>query len=169
MPRRTFNILRRHLKADRFLFSGLIVMRVCSFCRTHNFLYVVAPESSYCERYFRSYLEYKLAPPDAKAERLFKKKKRLIFEITVTYTKISRFRKQYRAVMKKLRDLDSRENRNILELEIDEILSDKQFLALKALNFFSSRPFSFTVSVGERSINLFLRLLNFPDKSAEML
>ena len=93
MPCRIFSILRRYLKADRLLSSGLIVMRACSFYRIYNFLCVITPESSYCERYFRSYLEYKLAFPDVKAERLFKKKKRLVFEITVIYAKITRFRK----------------------------------------------------------------------------
>jgi hypothetical protein len=63
-----------------------------------------------------------LAPLDAKAERLFKKKERLAFEIIAIYAKITRLRKQYRAVMKKLRDLGSRENRNILELEMNEIM-----------------------------------------------
>jgi hemerythrin len=122
MPRRTFNILRRHLKADRLLSSGLIVMRACSFCRTHNFFYVITPESSHCERYFRSHLECELAPLNAKAERLFKEEKRLVSEITAAYAKITRFRKQHRAVMKKLRDLDNRKDRNIFELKIDEIM-----------------------------------------------
>jgi hypothetical protein len=93
MPRRISSTLRHYFKADRFLSSGLIIMRACSFYRTHNFLYMVAPESPYCERCFRSYLEYKLAFPDAKAERLFKKEERLAFEIAAIYAKISRFRK----------------------------------------------------------------------------
>jgi hypothetical protein len=122
MPRRIFSILRRYLKADRFLSSGLIVMRACSFYRTHNFLCVITPESSHCERYFRSHLKYELTPPDAKAERFLKKKERLASEITAAYTKITRFRKQYRAIIKKLRDLGNREDRNILELKMDEII-----------------------------------------------
>jgi hypothetical protein len=68
-------------------------MRTYSFYRTHNFLYIITPKSLYCERYFRFYLKYKLAFPDAKAERLLKKKKRFISEITVIYAKISRLRK----------------------------------------------------------------------------
>jgi tRNA(Ile)-lysidine synthase TilS/MesJ len=122
MPRRTSSTLRRHFKADRLLFSGLIVMRAYSFCRTYNFLCVITPEFSYCERYFRSYLECELAPLNAKAERLFKEKERLTFKIVAAYAKITRLRKQYRAIMKKLRDLGSREDRNILELKIDEVM-----------------------------------------------
>jgi hypothetical protein len=93
MPRRISNILRRHFKADRFLSSGLIVMRAYSYYRTYDFFYVITSESSHCERCFRFYLKCELAPPDAKAKRLFKKKERLVFEITAIYAKISRLRK----------------------------------------------------------------------------
>ena len=93
MSRRISSILRRYLKTDRLLSSGLIVMRAYSFYRIHNFLYVIAPEFSHCERCFRSYLEYKLAPLNAKAERLFKEKERFISEIAAVYAKTSRFRK----------------------------------------------------------------------------
>jgi hypothetical protein len=168
MSRRIFSILRRHLKADRLLSFSLIIMRAYSYCRIHNFFYIVTPESLHCERYFRFYLKCELAPPDAKTERFFKEKERLAFEIAAVYTKISRLRKQYRAIMKKLRDLGSRENRNILELEIDKILSDRQFSILKALNSLSPRLSSFTVSVGKKSTNSFLRLLNFPNKNAKI-
>jgi hypothetical protein len=71
--------------------------------------------------------------------------------------------------MKKLRDLGNWENRNILEFEMDKILSDRQFPTLKILNSFSSRPSSFTVPVGgEGFTNPFLRLLDFPSKNTEM-
>jgi hypothetical protein len=70
--------------------------------------------------------------------------------------------------MKKLRDLSNREDRNILELEIDKILSDRQFSILKALNSSSSRPSSFIIPVREGFTNFFLRLLDSPGKSAEM-
>ena len=144
-------------------------MRACSFYRIHNFLYVIALESSHYKRYFRSYLECELAPPDAKAERLFKKEERLASEITAAYAKISRLRKQHRAVMKKLRDLGNRKDRNILELEIDKILSDRQLSVLGALNSFSPRPSSFTVPVeGEGFTDPFFRLLDSPNKNAEV-
>jgi tRNA(Ile)-lysidine synthase TilS/MesJ len=124
-------------------------MRAYSFCLTHNFLYVIAPESPHYERYFRSHLKYELAPLDAKAERLFKEKKRLASEIAATYAKTTRLRKQYRAIMKKLRDLGSREDRNILELEMNEVMvsdllemSQKGVISSGALNSPSPR-FSF--------------------------
>jgi hypothetical protein len=93
MSRRISNILRRHFKADRLLSSNLIVMRAYSFCRIYNFFCVIAPEFPYCERYFRSYLKCELTPLNAKAERLFKKEKRLASEIAAAYAKIIRFRK----------------------------------------------------------------------------
>jgi hypothetical protein len=130
ISRRIFSILRRHFKANRFLFSGFIIMRACSFYRIYNFLCVITPESSHCERYFRSYLKYELASLNAKAERLFKKKKRLVSEIAAAYAKITHFRKQYRAVIKKLRDLGNREDRNILELKMDEVMINDLFKVL---------------------------------------
>jgi hypothetical protein len=93
MPRRTFSTLRRHFKANRLLFSGLIVMRACFFYRIYNFFCVITPESFYCERYFRSHLKCELASLNAKVERLFKEKKRFAFEIAAVYAKIIRFRK----------------------------------------------------------------------------
>jgi hypothetical protein len=77
--------------------------------------------------------------------------------------------------MKKLYDLNSRENRNIFKLEIDKIMADDtvkgngQFSILKTLNSPSSRPFSFTVLIGgERFTDLFLRLLDSPGKSVKV-
>jgi hypothetical protein len=71
--------------------------------------------------------------------------------------------------MKKLRDLGNRENRNILELEIDKMLSDRQLSVPKVLNSLSPRPSSFTVPVGrEGSTDPFFRLLDSPGKSAEV-
>jgi hypothetical protein len=102
IPRRTSSTLRRHLKINRFLSSDLIVMRAYSFYRIHNFFCVIAPESPHCERYFRSYLKCKLAPLAPKPQRLLKKKQRLTSEIITIYTKTSRLRKQYRAVIKKI-------------------------------------------------------------------
>jgi hypothetical protein len=44
-----------------------------------------------------------------------------------------------------------------------------QFFILKTLNFFSPRPFSFTIPVGREGFtNPFFKLLNFSDKSAEI-
>jgi hypothetical protein len=68
-------------------------MRAYSFCYTHNFFYVITPESSYYERYFRSHLKCELALLNVKAERLLKKKERLASEIATAYAKITRFRK----------------------------------------------------------------------------
>jgi hypothetical protein len=70
--------------------------------------------------------------------------------------------------MKKLRDLNSREDRNIFELEINKILSDRQFPVSEALNFFSPRPFFFTIPVGKGSTDPFFRFLDFSDRNAEM-
>jgi hypothetical protein len=77
--------------------------------------------------------------------------------------------------MKKLRDLSSRKDRNIFKLKINKIMADNivngngQLFILKALNFFSPRPFSFTVSVKrERFTNPFLKFLDFLNRNIEM-
>jgi hypothetical protein len=93
MPRRISSIFRRYFKVNYFLSFGLIVMRAYFFCRIYNFLYVIAPESFYYERYFRSHLKCELVFPNIKAERLFKEKERLAFEIAAVYAKTTRFRK----------------------------------------------------------------------------
>jgi len=55
------------------------------------------------------------------------------------------------------------------EYTADAAKEDRQFPVLKTLNFFLSRPFSFTVPVGgEESINPFFRLLDSFSKNAEM-
>jgi hypothetical protein len=51
----------------------------------------------------------------------------------------------------------------MVELELD-----KQFLILEALNFFSSRPFSFTISVGKGFTDSFFKFLDSFDRSAEV-
>jgi hypothetical protein len=77
--------------------------------------------------------------------------------------------------MRKLRELDCREKQNILKLKIDKIMADstikrdEQFPALGALNFFSSRSFSFTVPVRRKGFtDPFFRLLDSSNKSAKM-
>jgi hypothetical protein len=79
--------------------------------------------------------------------------------------------------LKRIKELSRREDQNILELEIDEMMTedveiserDGQFPISGTLNFFSFRSSSFTALVkGERSINLFFRFLNSPDRNAEV-
>jgi hypothetical protein len=70
-----------------------------------------------------------------------------------------------------MRNLDNRKARNILELEMDEIIINavKRVILLKALNSFSPRFFSFiNLIVGEGFINPFFRFLDSSGKSAEM-
>jgi hypothetical protein len=84
--------------------------------------------------------------------------------------------------MRKLRELNRRKKQNIFKLEIDEIMADnvikvdrfitvaiKGIILLKALNSLSPRSSSFIdPAVKEGSINPFLKLLDFPDRSAEV-
>jgi uncharacterized protein YjbK len=92
--------------------------------------------------------------------------------------KINRYNKQRRLTLKRIKELGRRENQNILKLEIDKMMTegmkiserDKQFFVLKVLNSLSPRSSSFTaLAKKEGSTNPFLRLLNSPNKNAEML
>jgi hypothetical protein len=74
-----------------------------------------------------------------------------------------------------LRDLGSRKDRNIFELEINEIIADSvmigngQFFALKILNSLLSRLSFFTVFVRREGFtDPFFRLLDFFDKSTKV-
>jgi len=71
-----------------------------------------------------------------------------------------------------MRDLGNREARNILELEVDEIVANaaERVVLLRALNFFSPRSSSFTnLFMGERITDLFFKFLDSSDKSVKML
>jgi hypothetical protein len=74
-----------------------------------------------------------------------------------------------------LRDLGSRKDRNILKLEINEIMADNvverngQFFVLKVLNFPSPRPFFFTILIkGKGFTDPFFRLLDFLGRNVGM-
>ena len=79
--------------------------------------------------------------------------------------------------LKRIKELGRRENQNILELEIDEIMikdikipeRDGQFLTLRALNFFSFRSFFFIIFVKKEGFtDPFFGFLDFFSKSIEV-
>jgi hypothetical protein len=73
--------------------------------------------------------------------------------------------------LKKIRNLNNRKARNILELKIDEIVADaaKRVILLEILNSFSPRSFSFiNLIMGKGSTNSFFKLLDSPSKNVEM-
>jgi hypothetical protein len=122
MPRFSNSILRRFRKADRLLQTGFFVIRPCSYYFIRNFLYIFSSESPYCERCFRVNRQYKLVPSDAKIERFHKKIKKLFDRAKKTRAKTIRLAKQRRAVFKRLRALNDREDQNIFKLELDEMV-----------------------------------------------
>jgi hypothetical protein len=150
-------------------------MRSCRFYISRNFLCVISNLSEHYEQYFRSKRFCELTPPNAEIERLLRQKKKFFDKAIKAKAKITRFAKQYKLIMQKLRELDRREKQNILKLKINEIMANRavkenrQLLTLKVLNSPSPRSFSFTVPViGKGSTNPFLRLLNSLNKNAEI-
>jgi hypothetical protein len=115
-------------------------------------------------------------------ERLLRQKKELFDKAMEAKAKATRFAKQHRLVVRKLRELDRREEQNILELEIDEIMADgavevdgfvaaatEGVISSGALNSPSPRSSSFIdPAVGEGSTDPFLGLLDSPGRSAEV-
>jgi hypothetical protein len=59
-----------------------------------------------------------------KVDRLLTKKEKLRDQVLEAETKALRLRKQARILRKKARELSDREDRNILDLEIDEALAE---------------------------------------------
>lgn len=130
MPRSRSQItssLRRQRKADRLLFTGVFVMRPCAYCSTRGFLCVLGAESPHCERCYRANRQCELAPPDAEIERLLKQERKLFGEAKEAQAKAIRLSKQRRAILKRVRDLSEREDQNILELELDEMVELESF------------------------------------------
>jgi len=122
MPRSNNNILRRFRKADRFLQTGFFVIRLCSYYFIRDFFYIFNSESPHYERYFRVNRQCKLILFDTEIERLYKKAKKLFNGAKETRAKTVRLTKQRRAVLKRLRALNDKENQNIFELELNEII-----------------------------------------------
>jgi hypothetical protein len=183
MPRsrsQIINSFRRQRKTNRLLFTDVFVMRPYAYYSSRGFLYVLGAESPHCERYYRANRQCELAPPDTEIERLLKQKRKLFGEAKKTQTKTIRLNKQRRAVLKRVRDLSERKNQNILKLELDKMVElksfpvkstkgDGQLPAPKALNSLSPRPSSFTVPIDKEGFtDPFLRLLNSPNRNAEM-
>jgi hypothetical protein len=176
MPRQSFSVHRRHRLANSLLSKGFITMRPCSACTRAGILCVTFSESESCEQCVRFHRSYELAWPAAEIERLHKADDELLSKMAEIRRKaqeadaaLFRLRKQRRALQKRLRSIGDRELENILNLEINELLSNRQLPTLKALNSPSPRPSSFTALIGgERFINPFLRLLDSPNRNAEM-
>jgi hypothetical protein len=68
-------------------------MRLCAYCFTRGFFYILGAESPYCERYYRANRQCKLVSPDTEIERLLKQKRKLFGETKKTQTKAIRLNK----------------------------------------------------------------------------
>jgi hypothetical protein len=97
-------------------------MRPCSACVSRYILYSISEASDSCVEYNRTYRRYKLASPIAEVERLAFKAEDLREQALEAERKALRLRKQARVLYKKMRDLGTREEQNILNLETEEAL-----------------------------------------------
>jgi len=153
-------------------------MRPCQSCASRQVLCVMSSESEHCEQCVRFNRQCDLASPHKEMERLHRQEKELFNKAQEAKTKAIRYSKQRRLIIKRLKELGRREDQNILELEIDEMMDESGpgeipdlplDFSSGALNSPSPRSVSFTAPVeGEGSTDPFLGLLDSPGRSAEV-
>jgi hypothetical protein len=127
-------------------------MRPCFYYSIRGYLYVFSFKSAHYKRYFRVNRQCELAPSDAEIERFYKEAKKLFDGAKKARVKAVYLIKQRRIIFKRFRDLSDREDRNILELELNEMVDLKiderignipERTSSEILNLFSPRSFSF--------------------------
>jgi hypothetical protein len=122
---------RRCRRADLILSLGIPVMRPCQSCVSARLLCVVSSASEHCEQCVRRGRSCELAPPDREITRLDREQKELFDKASAAkavaaqaLAKANRYTKQRRLALKRIKELGRREDQNILELEMDEMLTD---------------------------------------------
>jgi hypothetical protein len=122
---------RRCRRADLILSLGVPVMRPCQSCVSARLLCVVSSASEHCEQCVRRGRTCELAPPDREITRLDREQKELFDKASAAkavaaqaLAKANRYTKQRRLALKRIKELGRREDQNILELEVDEMLTD---------------------------------------------
>jgi hypothetical protein len=124
MPRLSFSTQRRYRCADKILRLGSLAMRPCAPCVRLGVLCVVSDAHESCEQCLRSTRSCDLASPLAEVERIFKKTEKLQAEAFEAEAKAHRLRKQRRTLLKRMRELGAREERNIEDLEVEEAAAE---------------------------------------------
>jgi hypothetical protein len=99
-------------------------MRPCSSCVSFWVACILSSVDERCEQCCRFNRSCELAAPWKEAERILKKKEDVERQIIEAEAKALRLRKQKRQLQKKLRELGDREERNIQDLELDELMGD---------------------------------------------
>jgi hypothetical protein len=123
MPRLSSSTQRRHRLADKILCLGTITMRPCASCTRLGVLCVTSTAHESCEQCLRSTRRYDLASPLAEVKRIFKKTEKLQAEALEAEAKAYRLRKQRRTLLKKIRELGARKERNIKDLKMNKAAS----------------------------------------------
>jgi hypothetical protein len=117
--------LRRYRRADRISNEGILTMRPCAHYIASDppILCVVSPLSEKCAQYHHLNRPYDLASPWDEFDRLQKQSDQLQAAALEAEAKAHRLRKQRRTLLKKLKALEDREERNIEEMEVDELIA----------------------------------------------
>jgi hypothetical protein len=131
MPRLSSSTQRRHRLADKILCLGTIAMRPCALYTRLGVLCVTSTAHESCEQCLRSTRRCDLASPLAEVKRIFKKTEKLQAEALKAEAKAHRLRKQRRTLLKKIRELGARKERNIEKLKVDEATAEALELPIK--------------------------------------
>jgi hypothetical protein len=124
MPRLSFNTQRRHRFVDKILRLGTIAIRPYAFYTRLGILYITSAAYKFCEQCLRSTRSCDLTSPLAEVKRIFKKTEKLQAEALEAEAKAYRLRKQRRMLLKKMRELGARKEKNIENLEINEAAAE---------------------------------------------
>jgi hypothetical protein len=125
MPRRgPFSTVRRSRKADSLQRVSSLAIRPCSFCVSRGLICSVTDAFDFCVECYRSHRRCELASPMAEVKRLASQKAKLEEQILEAEAKALRLRPQKRVIQKKMRSLGDREEQNIQELELNEMLAE---------------------------------------------
>ena len=116
---------RRHNRADTLLRTGILAMRPCASCVLPlAWLCILSTVDERCEQCFRHNRPASWPPRTSEVERLLRKKEEFEEQILALEAKTLRVRKQKRLLQKKLRELRDREEQNIQDLELDELMGE---------------------------------------------
>lgn len=123
MPKINNSTQRRRNLANKILSLGFLTMRPCSSCVRLSVPCFTSPAHESCEQCLRANRSCDLAAPLAEIDRVLQKAEKLQTEALEAEAKAHRLRKQRRSLLKKARELGAREEKNIEELEVDEMMA----------------------------------------------
>ncbi len=101
-------------------------MRKCIQCEKHKVACVVSEISESCEQCYRFHRSCDLSAPFKEIDKAMKQVEELSDQIAASEAKSSRLRKQKRLLLKRLKEMGAREEKNVEELEADGLAVEQK-------------------------------------------